>query len=93
MTNLTLSPEIRAMAEELMATRRFKKLTPYVEQLIREDHEKRRGTMMIASHRPPTTETNGVNSTPTPGSFQNLTRAFGPKNQAPKKTVKPLAPH
>jgi hypothetical protein len=43
--NITMSPAIRALADEVMETRRFGDLSGFLEQLIREEWERRNGMM------------------------------------------------
>lgn len=46
-TNITMHPDIRALADEVMNARKFSDLSGFLEQLIREEYERRVGRMEI----------------------------------------------
>jgi hypothetical protein len=43
--NISMDPGIRALADEVMAARRFGDFSGFIEQLIREEYERRAGPM------------------------------------------------
>ena len=62
-TNLTLSDEIRTRAHAVMAARGFSSVSAYVEQLIREEYDRRQSTAAAP-----------INSAPSPA-FQAIFEA------------------
>jgi hypothetical protein len=46
--NISMDPGIRALADEVMAARRFGDFSGFIEQLIREEFERRTGPMQIS---------------------------------------------
>lgn len=49
--NITINPEIAALAEALMKLRKFDDFSGFVEQLIREEYERRTGPVQLTSTR------------------------------------------
>jgi len=49
--NITINPEIAALAEALMKLRKFDDFSGFVEQLIREEYERRTGPVQFTAVR------------------------------------------
>ena len=79
-TNLSLTPKVRAMADALVTLRGFANKSELVAQLIREEDERRHGTVvgLKAAGNAPVQIANGLN----PASIDSRL------NDAPRRTTK-----
>lgn len=51
-TNISLTPAIRAMADQIMSLRAFSDLSGFLSQLVREEWERRHGPIMMPQQSP-----------------------------------------
>ena len=50
--NISMHPDVKAIAKQVSAARKIHGLSPLIVQLILEDHERRTGIMMIPKSEP-----------------------------------------